>query len=54
MSEPEYICPGSDMTFIEAEIYICPCGKKMCPACGDEVQTIEEYNENTRINSEER
>ena len=56
MNEPKYICLSDEETFCyEDELRICSnCGEKSCPTCGGDIQTIEEYNENMRINSEER
>ncbi len=51
MSEKEYICLGSDQTFTEDEVYTCTCGKNICPTCGGEVQTIEEYDKAMKENN---
>lgn len=48
MSEKPYLCLADDSTYDEDEIRICACGKKTCPDCGGDVQTIEEYNEAMR------
>ena len=55
MNEPKYICLSDEETFCyEDELRICSnCGGKSCPTCGGDIQTIEQYNENMRINSEE-
>lgn len=55
MPDPEYICLscGENYTF-EDELHCCSnCGERSCPACGGEVDTIEEYDEAMRINSRE-
>ena len=56
MNEPEYICLSDGETFcFEDELDICrSCGEKSCPTCGGDIQTIEEYDENMLINSEEK
>ena len=55
MSELKYICLSDGETFYyEDELHICrSCGEKSCPVCGGDIQTIEEHDENMRINSEE-
>ena len=51
--EVQYICVGTNQTFTEDELHICPkCEEKSCPTCGAEIQTIEEYNKNMQINQE--
>jgi len=53
MIEKPYLCLTDDSTYDEDEIRICSdCGKKTCPDCGGDVQTVEEYDEAMRINSE--
>lgn len=52
--ENEYICLSCDQTSNESDLHSCPrCGKYSCRYCGGEIQTIEEYEENERINAEE-
>jgi Zn finger protein HypA/HybF involved in hydrogenase expression len=56
MPDPEYICLSCDDTYTyEDELRRCSdCGKLSCPSCGGDVSTIEEHNENAKINAEEK
>jgi rRNA maturation endonuclease Nob1 len=43
MSEPEYICVGCGMTYVEDDWWACHnCNKPMCPKCGGEIVTTQE------------
>jgi len=45
MSEPEYICLSCGKTYVDGDTYCCTnCGELLCPKCGGEIQTIEEYD----------
>jgi len=47
MSEPEYICLSCGRTLDEDELWPChnsDCDGQMCPGCGGEISTIEEYD----------
>ncbi len=51
MSDPEYKCLTCDKEFIEDELYQCPrCNEYLCPLCGGEVSTIQEYDEAMKAN----
>jgi len=51
--DKEYICVSCGETFDDGDTYCCTnCGELLCPKCGGEIQTIEEYNEAMRINNE--
>ncbi len=51
--EAEYKCLNCDKTFVEDELYQCPrCNEYLCPICGGEVSTIQEYNEAMKANAE--
>ena len=55
MSEPEYICLSCERTLQEWELWACQaCHEPLCPICGGEVSTIEEYDEAMRVNSKEK
>ena len=53
MSDKEYICLSESKPLDEDEVRICSdCGKKTCPDCGGDIQTVEEYEEAMRVNAE--
>lgn len=48
-----HICLSCSGTFDEQELYGCSkCQEPICPDCGGEVITIEEYDEAQRMNDE--
>jgi len=54
MPDKEYICLSNEETFTEDELHICPnCLTLICPTCGGEIQTIEEYDKAMLINAKE-
>ena len=51
--DEEYICLNSENEYKEDELYCCPkCGEFLCPICGGEVQTVQEYEEAMKANKE--
>ena len=43
--EKEYICVGCGMTYEEDDWWSChKCNTAICPKCGDEIVTSEEYD----------
>lgn len=51
MAEATHICLSTDQTFVEDELYKCPkCNEYLCPTCGGEVDTIENYDEAMKEN----
>jgi len=54
MSEPEYICLSCNQIYTEDEPYQCSnCGENICPKCGGDIRTVEEYDKAMRINNED-
>lgn len=48
------ICLSCDETYADDDTYCCSnCGELLCPKCGGEVETIENYDRNMRINAKE-
>ena len=53
MPDPEYICLSCGKLLQEWDLWKCHnsnCNEDMCPGCGGEVSTIQEYNEATKAN----
>jgi len=54
MSDKEYICIVCLNTYKESDLLICHnCAESICPKCGDEVCTIEEWNKPTKTEMNE-
>lgn len=52
MSEPEYICVACGKTYNDGDTYCCTnCGELLCPKCGGEIVTNEEYDKTMKENS---
>lgn len=54
MADPEYICLSCGMTYIEDDWWSChKCNTALCPKCGGEIVTIQEYDKAMRVNAKE-
>lgn len=52
--DKEYICLTCGKTYADGHTYFCSnCGEHICPKCGGECQTIEEYDAAMLINAQE-
>ena len=51
MPDKEYICLSCSETYIDGDTYCCSrCGAEICPKCGGDMTTIEEYDKAMREN----
>jgi len=52
--DKEYICLSCLQTYADGDTYFCTnCGEHICPKCGGQCQTIEEYDKAMLINAKE-
>lgn len=50
--DEEYICLSCDSTYDENDLWLChKCNEPICPKCGGDISTIEEFDEAMREES---